>query len=107
MHYLPLLFNCTSGSTADSTKFIKRNHPKCVVEAEFDDGMILRRERTKGTRITHLDNSQSLEDSNITQRELESMIPSQKIFLSVFNIGYFMTLDYKQKETLYFHLQKL
>lgn len=97
-----LLFNCTpDGSTADSTKFIKRNHPKCVVEAEFDDGMILRRERTeKGTRITHLDNSQSLEDSNITQRELESMIPSQKIFLSVFNIGHFMTLDYKEKRDL-------
>lgn len=97
-----LLFNRTAdGSLADSSKFIAYGSPKCEVEATFDNGMIIRRERTeKSTRITHLDNSQSMEDSGITQRELESMVPSFQIFNAVFNVGSFMTLDDKEKRDL-------
>ena len=97
-----LLYNRTAdGSLSDSSKFIAYNQPKCEVEAEFDNGMIIRRERTeKTTRITHIDNSQSLEDSTITQRELESMIPSFQIFNCVFNVGSFMSLDDKEKRDI-------
>jgi chromosome segregation ATPase len=97
-----LLFNRTAdGSLADSSKFISYGQPKCEVEATFDNGMIIRRERTeKSTRITHLDDSQSMEDSGITQRELESMVPSFQIFNTVFNVGSFMMLDDKEKRDI-------
>lgn len=101
-----LLFNRTSdGSLADSSKLIAHGAPKCIVEGEFEDGMIIRRERSeKGTKITYLDNSQALEDSNITQRELESMIPQFHIFNAVFNVGSFMLLDDKEKRKMVMEL---
>jgi exonuclease SbcC len=91
----------SEGSLAESTKYIKDGEAKCLVEVEFEkDGQdfTVRRERTESqTRITFIDGSQSEEDSVITQRELESMVPDYELMQSVFNVGYFMSLTDKEK----------
>lgn len=95
----------SDGSLSDSTKYIKDGKVKCLVEIEFEkdnQNYIVRRERTDNqTRITLLDGSQSEEDSVITQRELESIIPNYELMQNVFHIGYFMSLsDMEKREFL-------
>lgn len=100
------LYGRTSdGSLANATKYIRDGAIKCSVEIEFfnnETSYIVRRERTeKQTRITLLDGSQSEEDSVITQRELESIVPDYELMQAVFNIGYFMKLsDIEKREFL-------
>ena len=96
------LYNKTpEGSSADTSKFIKNGKMKCTVEIDFEvDGETykIKRERTnKNSRITFLDGSQSEEDSGITQRELDSLIPPFEIFQNVFNIRFFMSLPDRDK----------
>lgn len=96
------LYNKTSdGSAEKSSNFIKNGQTKATVELTFEinnQEYTIRRERTLlSTKITLIDGSQSEEDSQINQRELESFIPEYELFQSVFNIGYFMTLPDKEK----------
>jgi DNA repair protein SbcC/Rad50 len=89
------------GSLSESTRHISNGKMKSLVEIEFEknnQSHIIRRERTnKQTRITYRDSSQSEEDSQITQETLESMIPSYQDFSAVFNIGWFMSLNDREK----------
>jgi len=91
----------SEGSLPDATKYIRNGEAKCMVEIEFEkDGQDfkVRRERTeKQTRITFIDGSQSEDDSVITQRELESIVPDYELMQCVFNCGYFMALPDKDK----------
>lgn len=96
------LYNRTAdGSAQDSSNFIKNGENKAVAELTFligDQEYTIKRERTLiSTKITLIDGSQSEEDSQITQRDLESLIPEYELFQAVFNIGYFMTLSDKEK----------
>jgi DNA repair exonuclease SbcCD ATPase subunit len=95
-------YNRTSdGSLTDSSKYILDGKIKCAVELTFEtngETYIISRERTeKQTRIKLLDNSQSEDDSVITQRELDSLVPDYEAFQAVFNVGYFMKLEDKEK----------
>jgi DNA repair exonuclease SbcCD ATPase subunit len=95
-------YNRTSdGSLSESTRYISSDKLKCLVEIVFEiNGQehTIRRERTdRQTRITYRDNSQAEEDSQITQETLESMIPPYKDFSAVFNIGWFMMLNDREK----------
>ena len=99
-----------NGNLAESTKFIKDGTTKCSVEIEFErdeQAYTVRRERTESqTRITYIDGSQSDEDSVITQRELDSIVPDYDLFQIVFNIGYFMRLSDKEKRDFLLRLTK-
>ena len=95
-------YNRTSeGSLSESTRYISSDKLKSLVEIVFEvNGQehTIRRERTdRQTRITYRDNSQVEEDSQITQETLESMIPLYKDFSAVFNIGWFMMLNDREK----------
>lgn len=91
----------SEGSAPDATKYIRNGKAKCQVEIEFEkdgENYIIRRERTeKQTRITFIDGSQSEDDSVITQRELEAIVPDYELMQNVFNIGRFMSLSDKEK----------
>lgn len=90
----------SNGSLADTTRFIKDGEVKCsvTVEIEKNGTHVIRRERSiKGTRLSYMDGSQSEEDSVITQRDLDSLVPDYELFQAVFNVGSFMSLPDKDK----------
>ncbi len=97
------LYNKTlSGSSSDTSNYIKNGvSTSCKVSITFVKELAeftLKRERSmKGSKLTFLDGSQSIEDSAITQRELDTIIPDYNKFQAVFNIGYFMNLPDKDK----------
>jgi DNA repair exonuclease SbcCD ATPase subunit len=102
-------YNRTSdGSLSESSRHISNNKNKCLVEITFEkngEEIVIRRERTeKQTRITYCDNSQSEEDSQITQESLESIIPKYEDFQAVFNIGWFMSLPDREKRNYILNL---
>ena len=100
----------SEGSLSDSTKYITDGKQKCLVEINFEkngETYTIGRERSmEKTRITYLDGSQSEEDSTITQRELESIVPDYELMQCVFNIGYFMKLSDKEKRDFMLRLTK-
>jgi DNA repair exonuclease SbcCD ATPase subunit len=96
------LYNKTPmGSSADTSKYIKNGTDSCMVEVELEIDNIsytIKRERSKKhTVVKLLDGSQSEEDSTITQRELETILPEFTLFQNVFNVRYFMSLPDKKK----------
>jgi DNA repair exonuclease SbcCD ATPase subunit len=87
-----------------SDKFIKNGEDMCSVEITFVNDLgfeyKLKREKTlKGSKAYFYDGSQKFEDCHVPQRDLESLIPPIKEFLCIFNVGYFMTMDDKEKRT--------
>ena len=81
------LYNRTLNGGKDTDRFIKKGEDFCEVTLSTDKGKIKRR-RGKTTKIW-------LEDKEISQENLEKELdlPDFEIFNSIFNTGYFMTLD--------------
>lgn len=104
-----LLYGRTAdGSLAESTKLIKNGEEKCSVSAMFNDGTSLKRVRSeKATRVYYGDGSQEELDSQVTQRDLESIIPPYEIFASIFHVGFFMSQDDKKKREMILSLTEI
>lgn len=102
------LYNRTSdGNVSKVTRHIKKGEDKMTVAIKLEDGRVIQRERTKThTRIKFMDGSQSGQDSTITQRDLESFIPSFDIFQSIFNTGSFMKLPDTNRRAMLMKLTK-
>ena len=102
-------FNRTAdGLLTKADKSIKEGEKKATVEVTFANGESLRRDRSENsTRLSYLDSSQSDEDSDINQRQIEDIIKiDYDTFQCVFNIGYFMSLPDKDKRETMLKLAK-
>jgi len=96
------LYNKTPmGSSSDTSKYIKNGEAHCVVELELEidnKPYLIKRQRSeKNTVLRLLDGSQSEEDSVVTQRDMDFILPPFDLFQNVFNVRYFMSLPDKNK----------
>jgi len=96
------LYNKTPlGSSSDTSKYIKNGENRCVVELQIeieDKEYVINRQRSQKTTVLRLlDGSQSEEDSIVTQRDMDFILPSFDLFQNVFNVRYFMSLPDKNK----------
>lgn len=102
-------FNRTAdGLLTKADKLIKEGERKAMVEITFSNGEALRRDRSgNSTKLSYLDSSQSDEDSDINQRQIEDIIKvDYDTFQCIFNVGYFMSLPDKDKRVMMLNLAK-
>jgi DNA repair exonuclease SbcCD ATPase subunit len=102
-------FNRTAdGLLTKADKLIKEGEKKAMVEITFSNGEALRRDRSgNSTKLSYLDSSQSDEDSDINQKQIEDIIKvDYDTFQCIFNVGYFMSLPDKDKRVMMLNLAK-
>jgi DNA repair exonuclease SbcCD ATPase subunit len=103
------LFNRTAdGAVTKTEKLIKSGERNATVEMVFSNGESLKRVRSRtSTKLSYLDSSQTEEDSNINQEQIEDIIGTDyDTFQCVFNVGYFMSLPDKEKREIMLRLAK-
>jgi DNA repair exonuclease SbcCD ATPase subunit len=89
-----------NGTNKGLDDLIKNGEKVMEVWCEFENFTIKRVRSSNKTRILYIDGSQAEITSDVTQKNLENVLPDVNLFLTVFDSGSFFKLDEKTQRQL-------
>lgn len=88
------------GNNIGLDKQIKYGKTATAVTIEFEDFTIIRKKSSSKNILFYIDGSQPSIQSEVAQRDFETIVPNSELFQAVFDVGYFMRMPENEQRSL-------